>query len=92
MVTVYRHESKLQRWRALAVFEDGSECLVYLGRSSGQVRGGYAAAYADIFDGDERDQVRRVVLQLWEGAADEGRWVEQSALPVPCPAETARAR
>jgi len=89
---IYRNESKLQRWRALAVFGDGSECLVYLGRSSGQVRGGYAAAYADLFDGDERDQVRRVVLQLWEGAADEGRWVEQTTLPVPRLADIARTR
>jgi len=89
---LYHSESKLQRWRALAVFADGSECLVYLGRSSGQVRGGYPTAYADIFDGDEREQVERVVLQLWEGAADEGRWVEQATLAVPRAAATTRAR
>src|SRR5260370_41317276 len=51
---VYRTESKLQGWRAVAVFADGTECLVYLGRSTTQVRAGYAAAYA------ERSEERRV--------------------------------
>ena len=33
---VYQTEAKLQSWRALAIFEDGSECLIFLGRSTTQ--------------------------------------------------------
>jgi hypothetical protein len=66
----YRTETKLQGWRALAIFENGSECLIYLGRSTTQVRAGYAAAFNDILDEDERAQVKRISLQCWEGAAD----------------------
>ena len=36
----YHTESKPQGWRALAVFEDGSEFLIFLGRSTRQVRDG----------------------------------------------------
>jgi hypothetical protein len=57
---VYQTESKLQSWRAVAVFADGTECLVYLGRSTTQVRAGYAAAYAELLDDEEHRSVREV--------------------------------
>jgi hypothetical protein len=78
-------ESKLQGWRALAVAEDRTEHLVYLGRSSAQVRNGYAAAFLDLLDDDERAQIKHIALQRWEGAADEGRWIQQAVLPIPMP-------
>jgi hypothetical protein len=80
---VYRTESKLQGWRAVAVFADGTECLVYLGRSTTYVRAGYAAAYAELLDDEEHCSVREVALECWQGAADAGRWIRKSTLAVP---------
>ncbi len=80
---VYRTESKLQGWRAVAVFADGTECLVYLGRSTTQVRADYAAAYAELLDDEEHRSVREVALECWQGAADAGRWIRKSTLAVP---------
>jgi hypothetical protein len=45
---IYQTESKFQGWRAIAIAEDRTEHLVFLGRSSTQVRTGYAAAYHEI--------------------------------------------
>ncbi len=79
----YPTESKPQGWRALAIFEDGAERLVYLHRSSSQVRAGYVAAFMDLFDEEERDQVRAISLQRWHGAPDAGRWIQQTTLTLP---------
>jgi hypothetical protein len=79
----YRTEAKLQGWRALAVFEDGNQCLIYLGRSTTQVRAGYAAAFMEVLDEEERVQVRSIALQCWQGAADEGRWLTKGNLNIP---------
>lgn len=79
----YQTESKPQGWRALAVFEDGSECLIYLGRSTTQVRNGYAAAFLELFDEEERGRVREIALQHWHGAADAGYWTKQTILNIP---------
>ena len=38
----YHTEAKPQGWRSLAVFADRSERLLYLARSTTQVRAGYA--------------------------------------------------
>src|SRR5437868_3820650 len=80
---VYRTETKLQSWRALAIFEDGSECLIFLGRSTTQVRAGYATAFTEILEPDERARVQSVAMQCWDGAPDEGRWVTKTTLNVP---------
>jgi hypothetical protein len=80
---VYRTESKLQGWRALAIFEDGNECLIYLGRSTTQVRNGYAAAYEEVLTDEERAQVRSISLQCWQGAPDEGKWIAKTTLRIP---------
>jgi len=79
----YRTEAKLQGWRALAVFEDGGECLICLGRSTTQVRATYAAAFMDILDEEERAQVRSVSLQCWQGAPAEGKWLAKITLTIP---------
>ena len=78
-------ESKAQGWRAVAVFENGAECLVFVGRSSTHVRQEYVEAYLEALDEDERDQITAVQLQQWSGAPDAGRWVLKSALKVPTP-------
>ena len=79
----YRTEAKLQGWRALAIFEDGNECLICLGRSTTQVRASYAAAFMDILDEEERAQVRSIALQCWQGAPDEGKWLTKNTLNIP---------
>jgi hypothetical protein len=76
-------ESKFQGWRALAIEEDRTEHLIFLGRSSTQVRAGYVSAYWEVLDADERAQVRQIALQRWQGAPDEGKWVLQTTLSLP---------
>ena len=86
----YQTEAKPQGWRAMAVFEDRSERLVYLGRSAPQVRANFAEAYFEILEDDERDLVRSIALQRWHGAPDAGRWLFQSNLVMPVKAKLAR--
>ncbi len=87
----YQTEAKPQGWRAVAVFEDRTERLVYLGRSSTQVRANFAEAYFEILDDEERDLVRSIALQRWHGAPDAGRWMQQTNLTVPVKAKLARS-
>ncbi len=79
----YQTEAKPQGWRAVAVFDDRGDRLIYLGRSSTQVRAGFAQAYLEVLDDEERDHVRSVSLQRWHGAPDAGRWLHQTNLTVP---------
>jgi hypothetical protein len=79
----YQTEAKPQCWRAVVVFDDRPEMLLYLNRSSPQVRAGYRAAYLDLLDEEERAHVQSISMQRWQGAPDSGRWVHQSDLPVP---------
>jgi hypothetical protein len=79
----YQTESKLQGWRAVAVYEGGGECLLFVGRSTTHVRAGYVTAFAEVLDAEERARVRRIALESWQGAADQGRWVAKAALAVP---------
>jgi hypothetical protein len=88
---VIHTESKPQGWRAVAVFDDGRpEALLYLGRSSTQVRAGYVEAFLEVLDDEEREHVESVGLQRWNGAPDAGRWMQQSSLKVPASAKVAR--
>ena len=79
----YQTESKPQCWRAIAVFDDRSDRLLYLGRSSTQVRNGFTQAFFDVLDQEERDHVRSISMQRWHGAPDSGRWMHQASLRVP---------
>lgn len=79
----YHTESKPQCWRAVAIFEDRPDLLIYLGRSSTQVRGGYVAAFMELLDDEERENVRGVRLERWHGAPDAGRWMPQTQLNIP---------
>jgi len=76
-------EAKAQGWRAVAVFDDRAEALLFLGRSSTQVRAGYVEAFLEILDDEERAHVTSIALQRWHGAPDAGRWLHQSALKAP---------
>jgi hypothetical protein len=87
----YHTEAKPQGWRAVAIFEDRSERLLYLGRSSTQVRAGFSQAYFEVLDDEEREQVRSVSLQRWHGAPDAGRWLHQTTLTIPSAAKVSRS-
>ena len=84
-------EAKPQGWRAMAIFDDRTDRLLYLGRSSPQVRANFAEAYFEVLDDEERDHVRSISLQRWHGAADSGRWMHQTNLNVPVKAKLARS-
>ena len=87
----YPTESKPQGWRALAIFDDRNDRLLYLGRSSTQVRGGFAEAFFEVLDDEEREHVRSIALQRWHGAPDSGRWLHFTNLAVPLAVKAARS-
>ncbi|HEY7326978.1 MAG TPA: hypothetical protein VH592_05035 [Gemmataceae bacterium] len=87
----YQTEAKPQGWRAVAVFDDRADLLIYLGRSSTQVRANFAQAFFEVLDDEERDRVRSISLQRWHGAADAGRWMHQTNLTIPVKAKLARS-
>jgi hypothetical protein len=87
---IYQTESKPQGWRAMAIFDDRGDRLVYLGRSSTQVRSGLQEAFFEVLDDEERDHVQTIALQRWQGAADAGKWLHQTNLTVPAKAKLAQ--
>jgi hypothetical protein len=87
----YHTEAKPQGWRAVAVFDDRPDILLYLGRSSTQIRSGFAQAFLDVLDDEERENVRSIALQRWHGAPDSGRWLHQTNLTIPAKAKLARS-
>ena len=85
----YHTEAKPQSWRAVAIFDDGRyDQLLYLNRSNTQVRAGYRTAFFEVLDEEERNHVKTIALQRWQGAPDSGRWVHQTNLTMPIPAVT----
>ena len=63
-------EQKAQGWRALAVLSTdygSAEALIFVGRSSTQVRAGYVEAFAGRFDESQKDSVTTIKLQQWQG-------------------------
>ncbi len=80
---LYPTESKIRGWRAVAVFADGTECLLYLGRSTTQVRAGYVAAFHEVLDAEEQARVQSISLECWQGVPDAGKWLRKSTLAVP---------
>jgi len=87
----YHTEAKPQGWRAVAVFDDRGDRLIYLGRSSTQVRNGFSEAFFEVLDDEERDHVRTIALQRWQGAADSGHWLQQTNLTIPSRVKLARS-
>jgi uncharacterized protein YbdZ (MbtH family) len=87
----YQTEAKPQGWRAMAVFDDRADCLLYLGRSSTQVRAGFSESFFELLDDEEREHVKSISLQRWHGAADAGRWMHQANLNLPSKAKLAHS-
>jgi hypothetical protein len=81
-------ESKAQGWRAVAVLNGRGEALLFVGRSSTQVRGGYTEAYTELLDDEERDMVQSIKLQQWQGAPDAGKWIDKAELRLPVTTKT----
>jgi hypothetical protein len=46
----YPTEAKPQGWRAMALFDDREDRLLFVGRSSTQVRAGFATAFSEVLD------------------------------------------
>jgi hypothetical protein len=78
-------ESKAQGWRAVAVFDHRGDALLFVGRSSTQVRQEYAESFLEYLDDEEREHVTGIQLQQWSGAPDAGRWILKASLKVPVP-------
>jgi len=87
----YQTEAKPQCWRAVAIFDDRGDQLIYLNRSSTQVRAGFRGAFLELLDDEEREHVQSISLQRWHGAPDSGRWVHQTNLAVPSHEKIAQA-
>lgn len=76
-------ESNPQRWRALAILEDGAEALMCLGDSAVQVREDYTIPWYDLFPEQVRKSVDEIQVQKWNGPESRGEWVMVSCLPIP---------
>ena len=87
----YQTEAKPQCWRAVAIFDDRPEQLLYLNRSSTQVRAGLRNAFLEVLDEEEREHVKAISLQRWNGAPDAGRWLHQTNLPLPLQEKVAQS-
>ena len=59
----YQTEAKPQCWRAVAVFDDRPEALLYLNRSSPTVRNGYRGAFVELLDEEEKSHVKSISMQ-----------------------------
>jgi hypothetical protein len=75
----------------MAMFDDRGDRLLFVGRSSTQVRAGFTPAFLEVLDDEERDHVRAISLQRWHGAPDAGHWVHQTNLAVPTAVKAARS-
>jgi len=75
-------EMKHQRWRALAMLNDGTEALICLGNTVANVRESYLEPWLELFDEDVRKETDEIVLQKWIGEPDRGEWVTQANLPL----------
>ena len=80
-------ESKAQNWRAVAVFDDRPDALLFVGLSSTPVRQGYVESYLELLDDEERGHVSAIQMQQWSGAPDAGRWLYKADLKQPAPAK-----
>ncbi len=78
-------ESKAQNWRAVVIFDDRPDALIFVGRSSTHVRQEYVGAFLELLDEEEQGHASTVQMQQWSGSPDAGRWMFKSELKVPTP-------
>lgn len=80
---LYQSEARPQNWRAVAIFNDRPEQLLFLGLSCQQVRTGLAASFFETFDEEERAQITSIALQRWTGTPDSGKWLQTGTVSIP---------
>ena len=73
------------------MFDDRADALIFVGRSSTQVRQEYIESFMELLDEEEREHVTTIQLQQWSGAPDAGRWNHKSNLRLPVPARVKMA-
>ena len=78
-------ESKASNWRAVVVFDDRPDALLYVGRSSIQVRQEYVGSFLELLDDEERGHASAIQMQQWSGAPDAGRGLYKADLRLPAP-------
>ena len=78
-------ETRAQNWRAVVVFDDRPDALLYVGRSYTQVRQEYVESYLELLDDEERGHVSAIQMQQWSGSPDAGRWLHKADLRLPGP-------
>ncbi len=76
-------ERKISNWRALVVYKDGREGLLLVGSNFSYVTEHYDEPFFNLLEKDERDNVAKIQLQKWIGAADSGHWATQKTLSIP---------
>lgn len=79
-------------WRAVAVFDDRPDQLVYMGESSGSVRVAIPHAFEEVLDDEERLHCIAISLQGWHGNLHLGKWYHHSDLTVPGKSKLVRRR
>lgn len=79
-------EPKAQRWRAVIIFRDGTEALLYIGSNHAEVKSNYTEPWFELYDHEQHSRAKEIRLQKWNGLPDRGSWVDQKEnLPVPAP-------
>jgi hypothetical protein len=76
-------EEKAQNWRAMAEFTNGTEMVLFVGRSSKQIRDEYIASFQELLEDSEQESVSTIHLQQWQGSPDAGRWLTKGELRNP---------
>ena len=80
---LYQSEVRPRSWRAIAVFDDLEERLLFVGRSRREIQANYSHAFCEILDEEERGHVRSIFLQRWQSTSTSGRWFNQAELDLP---------
>ena len=87
----YQTEAKPQSWRAVAVFDDRPDQLLYLNRSATRVREGFRNVFFELLDEEERSHVRHVSLQRWQAPPTPAAGSIRTNWPSPRPCRPPRS-
>lgn len=71
----YLEERHPQRWRAYAVFKDGTEAHVFTGKDPVSVKNNFREALEWFHEPKELvENLREIQLMKWVGVCDSGSW------------------
>ena len=77
------YESKFQRFRALAIYKNGTECLLCLGHTVKVVQDSYDTPFFEQLTETEQANISEIHLQKWTGISCKGNWTKQMDLEIP---------